>query len=370
MGFINTQSEHRIPIQGAMPIPLRTGYENVIAHKVDKNFAFAAEQDGKVISLKDNVLTVEYKDGSKTAIEYGLKMASSKGHYYKHVLVCDYEEGQSFKKGDILIFNQQFFVRDVLCPGQVVQVSFTLANTALVDFEETLEDGCCVSERISQQLTTEAVHLKTVLVDVNSNIRDMVKVGDSVDLDDILCIIEDQHIEATHVYDDAASEVLRRLGAYTPKAGFVGKIEKIEAFYFADYEDMSESVKTIITQLDTKRAKTVSKLKDGSASTGQLSEATRMNGEMIGQGKVLFRFFISHHDGMSSGDKCVFGLQLKTTVSRRLVGKNETESGRPIDAWFGYQSISNRIVKSPEILGTTCSLLRLATKRALEAYDS
>ena len=98
-------------------------------------------------------------------------------------------------------------------------------------------------------------------------------------------------------------------------------------------------------------------------------ETTRLNGELIGPGKALFRFFISDADTMSTGDKAVFALQLKTTVSRRLIGKNETESGRPIDAWFGYQSISNRIVKSPELLGTTSSLLRLATKRALEAYD-
>lgn len=302
LAFVGIQAEHRIPVKGAMPVPVRTGYENVVAHKVSKNFAFPAEQDGKVLTKKDNVVTIEYKDGSKTAIQYGLRMASSKGHYYKHVLVCDYEEGQTFKKGDILVFNQQFFLRDILNPGQVVQVNYVLAATALVDFEETLEDGCCVSEYISDQLTTEAVHLKTVLTDVTSNIRDMVKVGDHVDLDDILCIIEDQHIEATHVYDDEASDILRRLGAYTPKAGFVGKVEKIEAFYFAEYEDMSDSIKAVVTPLDTARARVVSKTRDGSASTGQLSESTRMNGEMISQGKVLFKFYISHDDGMSAGD--------------------------------------------------------------------
>ena len=54
--------------------------------------------------------------------------------------------------------------------------------------------------------------------------------------------------------------------------------------------------------LDTARARVVSKTRDGSASTGQLSESTRMNGEMISQGKVLFKFYISHDDGMSAGD--------------------------------------------------------------------
>lgn len=369
IGFVGTQSEHRIPIKGAMPMPVRTGYENVVAHKTDKGFSFVAPQDGKVIEKKDDVVTFEYKDGRKEAVEYGLKMASSKGHFYKHNLVCDYEVGNTFRKGDVLIFNQQFFLRDILNPGQVVQVNYVLAPTALVDFEETLEDGCCVSERIGDQLSTEAVHMKTVVMDATATLSEMVKVGDQVDIDDILCVIEDQHVEATHIYDDEASEVLRRLGSHTPKAGAIGKIEKIEAYYFADPEELSPSIRAAIAPLDAKRTRVASKTRDGRAPTGRLMETTRLNGELIGPGKVLFRFFISDADIMSTGDKAVFALQLKTTVSRRLIGKNETESGRPIDAWFGYQSISNRIVKSPELLGTTSSLLRLATKRALEAYD-
>lgn len=306
IGFVGTQSEHRIPIKGAMPMPIRTGYENIVAHKTDKGFTFVAPQDGKVVEKKNDVVIFEYKDGRKDAVEIGLKMASSKGHYYKHHLVCDYEVGESFKKGDVLIFNEQFFVRDILCPGQVVQINYILASTALVDFEETLEDGCCVSEHLSNQMTTEAVHLKTVLLDATSVISDVVKVGDKVDVDDILCVIEDQHVEATHIYDDAASEVLRRLGAHTPKAGVVGTVEKIEAYYFTDPEMLSPSLKALITPLDTARAKRVAKLQDGSASTGQLTETTRLNGELIGPGKVLLRFFISHHDSMNSGDKSVF----------------------------------------------------------------
>nr|DAN66714.1 MAG TPA: hypothetical protein [Caudoviricetes sp.] len=37
---------------------------------------------------------------------------------------------------------------------------------------------------------------------------------------------------------------------------------------------------------------------------------------------------------------------------------------------FGYAGISDRIVGSPELIGTTSVLLRLATIAALEAYDS
>lgn len=47
---------------------------------------------------------------------------------------------------------------------------------------------------------------------------------------------------------------------------------------------------------------------------------------------------------------------------------NETKSGKPIDAIFGYQSISNRIVTSAEVIGTTNTLLREITKEVINIY--
>lgn len=47
---------------------------------------------------------------------------------------------------------------------------------------------------------------------------------------------------------------------------------------------------------------------------------------------------------------------------------NETKSGKQIDAIFGYQSISNRIVTSAEVIGTTNTLLREITKEVIGIY--
>lgn len=51
-----------------------------------------------------------------------------------------------------------------------------------------------------------------------------------------------------------------------------------------------------------------------------------------------------------------------------MKGKNETESGKPIDAIFGYQSVSNRIVQSAELIGTTNILLKLITQEVIDIY--
>jgi len=49
-------------------------------------------------------------------------------------------------------------------------------------------------------------------------------------------------------------------------------------------------------------------------------------------------------------------------------GVNQTESGEDVDAIFGYLSVSDRIVRSPEVIGTTSKLMQLITQRAIAAY--
>ena len=46
-----------------------------------------------------------------------------------------------------------------------------------------------------------------------------------------------------------------------------------------------------------------------------------------------------------------------------------TESGKQVDAFFGAQSIFNRIVNSAFILGTTNTLLGVIGKKAAEIYN-
>lgn len=51
-----------------------------------------------------------------------------------------------------------------------------------------------------------------------------------------------------------------------------------------------------------------------------------------------------------------------------MKGVNETKSGKPIDCIFGYQSVSNRIVQSAELIGTTNVLLKLITQEVIDIY--
>lgn len=53
-----------------------------------------------------------------------------------------------------------------------------------------------------------------------------------------------------------------------------------------------------------------------------------------------------------------------------MTGTNQTEDGQPIDIIFGYQSVSDRIVLSAELNGTTATLLRVIGSQAADLYFS
>ena len=66
--------------------------------------------------------------------------------------------------------------------------------------------------------------------------------------------------------------------------------------------------------------------------------------------------------------KGVFANQLKTIFSETIENDYVTEDNETIDAIFGAQSINDRIVNSPYIIGSCNYALELIAKKAVEAY--
>lgn len=78
--------------------------------------------------------------------------------------------------------------------------------------------------------------------------------------------------------------------------------------------------------------------------------------------KVAIKIYIDGNITLGTGDKVVFGNQLKSTCSRVSTDEILTEDGQEIDAFFGYQSIASRIVLSPELSGTMNACLAALSK--------
>ena len=367
VNFIAIQHGHGVACKGYHAMPVRTGYEQVLPHRTGDLFAYTARQPGKVVSVTDEGIVIEYENGELKGIELGRRFGHAAGLTIPHAVITKLKAGDKFKVGDAIAYNEDFFEPDVLNPKQLVWKAGTLAKTAIFECPDTLEDSSVVSREMAEKLTTKMTKVRTVVVNFEQAVRNLVKVGNSVEAEDILCTIEDAITANTSLFDEETLDTLKILGAQTPQAKMAGVVERVEVFYHGDKEDMSESLRAIANAGDrelSKRSKSVGK----EGFTGSVDSGFRVEGDPLPLDCMAIRIYISTDVPMGVGDKGVFANQMKTVIGRVMEGENKTESGMPIDAIFSYKSISDRIVLSPEIIGTTTTLLDVIAKLAVSAY--
>lgn len=352
---------------GYEPTPLRTGYEQIVAHRTTNIFASTAEQDGDVVDVSPTAIVVKYKDGEEQRIELGKRFGTAAGVTYPHVVTTDLKKGDKVAYGDVLAYNRKFFEPDTFNPGQVVWKAGVMCTTALIDNIDTLEDGSVISQKTAERLNTQTTDVRTIEVRFDQSISGLVKEGDHVDLETILCTIEDPETAENPLFDDAALDTLRRLSSMTPRAKMVGTVSRVECFYHGEFEDLSESLQALAAQSDKQRKKRAKALGEP-AFTGQVDTSFRVKGNALDPDTLAIRVYIDHDVPAGVGDKGVFANQMKTVFSRVMSGENRTASGDELDAIFGNTSIEDRMVLSPKLMGSTNALLRALSQHVAAVY--
>lgn len=367
VNFIGIQQAHTVACKGYTQMPVRTGYEQVIAQRTSDLFAFSAKKPGRVKSVTDDGMVVEYDDGEVKGIELGRRYGKAAGLTIPHDVITDLKEGQKFKEGELLCYNGGFFERDILNPNNVVWKAGVVVKTALMEAMVTLEDSSAISQRVAELLTTKTTKIKEIVLNFDQSVRRLVKAGDSVEPEDILCVIEDAVTANSELFDETTLDTLRILSAQTPTAKVKGVVERIEVYYHGDKEDMTESLRAIANASDREMAKRY-KNAGKKAFTGSVDDSYRVDGEPLAPDTLSIRLYITSDVPAGVGDKGVFCNQMKTVFGQVMTGEVTTETGKVIDAIFGQKSIQDRIVLSPEIIGTTTTLLDVIAKKAIAAY--
>lgn len=367
VNFVGIQNSHTVSCQGYQPPVVRTGYEQVIAHRTSDMFAYSARKNGKVISVNETGIVIEYEDGEQKGIELGRRYGTAAGLTIPHEVITDLKIGQKFKEGEVIAYNSGFFQRDFLNPDNVVWKSGISIKVALMESTKTFEDSSSISKRVSNLLTTKVTYVRTIIINFADTVRRLVKVGDMVEPEDILCIIEDPVTSNAGVFDEETINTLKMLGAHTPQAKYKGKVERIAAYYYGDKEDMSDSLRSVANASDrelSNKNKSVGK----KAFTGRVDDSFRVEGDPIPLDSMAIQIFITADVPAGTGDKGVFANQMKTVFGDVFEKEIVSESGIVIDAIFGAKSIGDRIVNSPFIIGTTSTLLKVISKKAVAAY--
>lgn len=370
--FISIQAAHGVAVEANHQTQVRTGYETVIAHRVSDLYAYMAKGPGKVTSIDQFAVRIQYHNGKEegevVGIELGTRYGNAAGLTIPHQIVCCVNVGDEFKEGDPIAYNKGFFEPDFFNPKQIVWKSAKTVKTVLLESADTLEDSSAISSKLSGQLATRITKVRTIVIRFDQQIHRMVKAGGEVEFDSPLCLIEDPVSASNGLLNDSTIDTLRLLSAQTPQAKLKGKVERIEVFYHGEKEDMSPTLRSLANASDAvlvQRQRSLNK----KAFTGSVNDNFRIDNDPLMLDTAAIKVYISTNVAAGVGDKGVIGHQMKSVFGRVFDGNVETKSGVPIDVIFGAKSVDDRIVLSPYILGTTTSLLNTIAKRVVTAYE-
>lgn len=367
VGFVSIQNSHTVSCEGYHQSTIRTGYDSVIADRTYELFAHIAKKEGKVISLNSRGLIIEYADGEKTGYETGKRYGAAAGLIIPHDIVTPLKLNDEVKIGDVVIYNSGYFEPDFFDSKKICLKFNTNITTVLWESHQTLEDASSISKRVTSKLNTKTTKIKTIIVAFDQSISRIVPVGTQVSVDDVLCFIENPSSANNSLFDKTSIDTLRILSAQTPKAGVKGTIEKIEFFYYGSKEDMSESLKELADAED-KKLRNNSKSLNRPVYTAEVDSSLRIDNEPLSMDHVAIKFYITSEVGAGLGDKGVFVNQMKTVFSEVLEDDLISEDGTVIDAVFGGQSINDRNVTSPIVIGSSNTLLKIIANEAVDLY--
>lgn len=364
INFINIQSSHLVPVKQYDRLRVRTGYERIVAHRCSRIFAGVAEEDGKVTKIDDKAKLVEvtYKSGRKDVFTFGESYTEFQSFEVTNRVALDVKMGQSFKKGDIITHNTDYFHKDH-DTGQVDFSIGSLANVALIESDATTEDSCEISERLSKKLTMYPTNERVVVLSAKSLVHYCAKVGDHVIPTDNLMIFEESPMtQSMFTADDDTLSMIADLNKATPHANHQGEIVKIDAYYGCEIKDMSPTLQPIVkAAVDEKirRSKLASETDkaDEYPTSSIIAKDSKYKGTMFTEDTVMLIFHIKEAIPHGTGDKLVLCNQLKCTCCGVFPKKLYTESGVEVDVLFSARAMNKRIVLSAPLTGIASRIL-------------
>lgn len=353
---------HVVPMKDAKVPYVRTGYETVFPLTVDDKFVVSADQDCVVDNVtKDNV-SIIYKDKTKAKFKlYKWTTKEESGASYTHKVVTNLVKGDKLVKGDTITYDESFFEPDIFNKHRVLYKQGNRLTTALMEDAATYEDSAVISKKISGSMGTTVTKVKSIIVDVEDNISDLVEVGSKLVPSDILFTMMDKNIGDVEKLDKRALSILQNIKTASPKSKVHGKVSKVKVMYNCELNEMSRSLQKITKISDE------ALLKD-EGYTGKVDSSYSIDGKPLLEKKAEIKIYIDVFLGMGIGDKAIFGNQLKFTVGEVFDYKMTTEDGTEMEAVFSSRSIEARITHSSNIHGTTAALLEKVSKNACELY--
>lgn len=310
-------------------------------------------------------MNITYASGKKVKLKVGDKNFSRpiSGMGYVQPIGTLLKKGDAFKKDDILTFNTNYFEKDWFDESKLVYKNSSTAIVALAESDGTYEDSHIVTQSGANKLVTEIVKVTSNVISVDMAIADVVEVGSKVD-SDVPLFTAFQNFKSGDLDKDSI-KFLKENTKLAIKSPYKGTVVAIECFYNAEEEDMSDSVKEFIHNINALMSSNLNK-----NVTGKVGGEYSINGVSLQPKNMEIKVYIQNKEPFGTADKAVIGNQLKTTAAEVADYTITTEDGKEVDVVFGDKSQYARIVLSSMLIGTTNLLLNAIAENAVKLYES
>lgn len=365
--FISIQNSRTTNSEGSQLLPTRTGYEYAIPWRSSDLYATIAREEGTVTRITEHAIVVKYKSGKEEIVELGKRDGKWAGKIIPHNVITDLKEGHKVKAGEPIAYNPMFFTLDKL-GGELAMKMGVLARIGLIEDEFTNEDSSEIYSKFAGMLTTKNCEVRQIEVPFDKDALELVKVGEKVDYDSILCVIRNNIEGVSDHYVSSSLESLRDISSTSPRAKYTGVVTSIDAVYVGDVEEMSPSLQAIVGASDRKLYKKARDMNKERV-TGQMKVGSRRNGKMLNPKSVLIEVTIDINQEMGIGSKVVYGHQMKSVVSNVFDEEFTTMDGVPYWGKFSYTSYIKRIVESTLKAGICNTFSVSITNAACEIYE-
>ena len=307
-------AKHGTPVNISHPQLITTGAQEALPYLSSDMFAFKAKKNGKVTTITDEYMLIQYNDGSKDYVDLSerTKKNSDGGFYISLQLTTNKKVGNSVKAGEIIAWDKKSFSNKIGDGKQLAYNMGYLAKICVATNEDGFEDSGACSEYLSRSMSSTIVVMKDVTLPASTNVLSIVKKGQPIREGEPLIIFQ-------NAFDDEDANMLLKnlsiedndittIGRSIVRSKVTGVISDIKIYRTCEIKDMSESLQKIVTtrENEVKRLKSIA---DGSVSDGAVSfdsvGKAQVSGKMkAAENSVRIEIFQKYFDEMAPGDKC------------------------------------------------------------------
>ena len=384
-GFAESQTKQALIVKNG-DLPFSTnGMDKVVHAHIGNNFAHKAAMDGKIIDIdeENEKIFVEYKDGSKEVIAYGITINRNSAMFLENnrIIYPGLKIGSKLVEGQVIAFNKDAFK---VFNKELYYTQGKYVFVAITETDQTDDDSTIISQELASRTTVVTAKRKQITLTPFAEIIDMKNVGDHVEASEPLMKFEDyigdeDNGEINDMLeviggDDGDRDSLARNQPLSPTDGIIREVN----IYFTDEP---ENYSASIYQAITKYKKRIKKQIKNSSSHGITEKDSfrlnktkmtmgRVNGAIMPEDGVLIEYIISHPHNVTASDKLSINANLKATIGKvwkKGFAPITEEGNRRIDLFQSMIGIGARMTPDIYDSGVKAAILdHRGRKHAME----